>query len=183
MTRYRGGPQGPTPGSAADDVPEADQESFARQILLRQLTVAPRTREQLLQALLKRNVPEALAERLLDRFTDNGLINDRDYAEQFIASRQAGGGISRRGAAERLRAKGVPADLIAEAVSAIDEDDEYEAALRLATKKLAGMRGLPAQTRMRRLAGALARRGYGSDLVHRVVRQVEDELDEATAAG
>ena len=39
---------GPTPGSSADDVPDADQESVARAILLRQLTMGPRTESQLL---------------------------------------------------------------------------------------------------------------------------------------
>ena len=49
-------------------------------------------------------------------------------------------------------------------------DDEVATAEALVAKRLPSTRGLAYETRVRRLAGMLARKGYGSGLAMRVVR-------------
>ena len=78
-------PAGPTPGSLADAGPEPDPESVARTILLRRLAAAPRTRAQLAADLAARDVPGDAAERVLDRFTEVGLIDDAAFADDLGA--------------------------------------------------------------------------------------------------
>src|ERR1700755_1948161 len=53
-----------------------DPEARARQICLRLLTISPRTRAQLAQAMHRGGVPDEAAEAVLNRFTDAGLIAD-----------------------------------------------------------------------------------------------------------
>src|SRR5262245_54305607 len=65
----------PPPDPVADG-PDADPESVARTILLDALTGQARSRRDLRQRLAKKDVPDELAERLLDRFTDVGLVDD-----------------------------------------------------------------------------------------------------------
>lgn len=168
---------GPTPGSAADDSPDADPERVARAILLRQLALGPRTEAQLRDALTRRNVPVEVAEVLLVRFTEVGLIDDAAYAEALIRSEAAAGGLSRRRVADRLQAKGVSDELAAEAVAQIDPDQELEAARTLAARQMRRLGGLERAVAQRRLAGVLARRGYPPDTVRRVVRDAFDELE------
>ena len=50
--------------------PDADPESVARTILLDQLTGRARSRRELADKLRSRNVPDDIATRLLDRFTE-----------------------------------------------------------------------------------------------------------------
>src|SRR3954453_14102516 len=116
------------PGSPEDEM--GDPESVARGICLRALTGAPKTRQQLADLLATRGVPDDAAEAVLDRFTEVGLIDDATYARAWVTSRQAGRGLARRALSAELRAKGVDAEVAAEAVEAVDDDDEREAARR-----------------------------------------------------
>ena len=77
----------PAAGAAAHDR-EPDQESVARVIALRLLTGAPRSRHQLAEALARRDVPDDVATRVLDRFTDVGLIDDAEYARTLVRSQR-----------------------------------------------------------------------------------------------
>jgi regulatory protein len=160
----------PLTGAGAVDA-EPDAAEVARAILLRLLTGAPRSRAQLAEALAKRDVPDEVATRLLDRFTDVGLIDDAAYAGMLVRSRHDERGLSRRALAVELRRRGVDDDTAAEALTHVSDDAEVEAARRLVERKLASTRGLDAVTRTRRTLAALGRRGYAPGLVARLVRE------------
>lgn len=164
--------QGPTPGTSADDVAPADPERVAKSILLRQLTMGPRTEAQLRQALQRRNVPQDAADRVVARFIEVGLIDDATYAQEFVRSAGSSGSLSRRGVQYRLRKKGVSEEVVAEAVQQIDPATEHSAALDVAQRRAARLAGLDDVTRRRRLMALLARRGYPAEVVHSVVREV-----------
>ena len=115
-----------------------DPEAVARGLCLRALTGAPKTRQQLADLLAKRDVPDEAAEAVLDRFTEVGLIDDAAFARAWVSSRQAGRGLARRALSAELRAKGVDPEVAAEAVEAVDDDDERAAARRLVERKVRG---------------------------------------------
>jgi regulatory protein len=179
----------PTPGRAASgraasaagprDTASADPASRARDICLRLLTGSARTRKQLADTLRRKQIPDEIAEQVLDRLTEVGLIDDAAYARSWVEQRQRSRGLARRALAGELRAKGVDSALVAEAVAEVDPDDEDDAARRLVERKLASTRGLDRQVRLRRLAGMLARRGYPEGLALRVVRAALDAEREA----
>jgi regulatory protein len=171
------------PGSPEDEM--GDPESVARGICLRALTGAPKTRQQLADLLAQRGVPDDAAETVLDRFTEVGLIDDAAYARAWVSSRQAGRGLARRALSAELRAKGVDAEVAAEAVEAVGDDDEREAARRLVDRKVGAMRRLDRTTATRRLMGMLARKGYNGGLAAAVVREALDSAgaDDAAVAG
>jgi regulatory protein len=151
-------------------VPDANPESVARSIVLRKLTAAPRTRAQLADDLRRRLVPDDVAQKVLDRFTEVGLINDRAFADEWVRSRHAQRGLSRRALAHELRNKGVADDLVAEAVENVDDDDERRAAEELVARRLPALRRFDSDVQMRRLVGMLARKGYPGGLAMNVVR-------------
>jgi regulatory protein len=156
-----------------------DPQSVARGICLRALTGAPKTRQQLADLLATRGVPDDAAEAVLDRYTEVGLIDDAAFARAWVSSRQAGRGLARRALSAELRAKGVEPEVAAEAVEAVDDDDERDTARRLVDRKVGGMRRLDRATATRRLMGMLARKGYNGGLAAAVVRAA---LDDAAAA-
>lgn len=178
----------PATGSAAVD-PEPDPESVARSIALRLLTAAPRSRAQLAEAMARRDVPAEVAERVLDRFTEVGLIDDAEYARMVVRTRHAERGLSRRAIAMELRRRGIADDDATPALEQIDGDDEEQAARDLVRRKLRATSGLDTATRMRRTQGALGRKGYPPGLVARLVREelaaegVDAEQAEAGVAG
>ncbi|MFF7457432.1 regulatory protein RecX [Kitasatospora sp. NPDC008115] len=167
------GRPGPSRRSRAEE--PADPEGRARDICLRLLTGAARTRKQLADALRKREIPEEVAEEVLTRLEEVGLIDDAAFARAWVESRHSVRGLSRRALAQELRTKGVAGDLAEQALAQLDPDDETEAARALVERRLRTTRGLERQTRTRRLVGVLARRGYSEGLAFRVVREALDE--------
>jgi regulatory protein len=156
-----------------------DPEARAREVCLRLLTLAPRTRAQLAGALRKRGIPDEAANEVLSRFEDVGLIDDAAFARAWVESRHHSRGLAGRALSAELKQRGVAADEIR---AAIDEqlgpDAEVSAARRLIDGKLEATRGLPPEQRTRRLAGLLARKGYPAGLAFRVIREaLESEGD------
>ncbi len=148
---------------------DADPESVAREIALRRLTVRARTRAELAADLARRDVPGDVATRVLDRFEEVGLVDDADFARMWVHGRH---GVSARRLRDELRGKGVGADEIDAAVGEIDDDHDLASAREVARRRLRSLRAVDDVVRDRRLAGALARRGFGADVVHQVLREV-----------
>jgi regulatory protein len=157
--------------------PDADPESVARTILLDALTGQARSRRELRDKLAKKGVPDELAERLLDRFGEVGLVDDEAFARSWVESRQRSRGLARRALAQELRRKGIDDESARAALDDLDPAQEEQAARELVRKKLRSLRGVDHATATRRLAGLLARKGYPAGLAFAVVREELGELE------
>ena len=167
----------PRPTRAPADS-EPDPHDWARQIVLRQLTAAPRSRSQLEQALRRKECPDDVAAAVLDRMEEVGLVDDTAYAGMLVRSQQAGRGLARRALAQELRRKGVDDETAQAALDEVDPHDEEDRARELVAKKMRSMTGLEPVVQTRRLAGMLARKGYPSELTMRIVREAVREAPE-----
>ena len=169
------GVSAPVPPDAPEDTvtsgPAADDEQVARKILLDQLTGQARSRAELATKLARKGVPDEVAERLLDRFEEVGLVDDQAFAEAWVQSRQAGKGLARRALAQELRRKGIADETARSALEQVDPDDEVDSARVLVRRKLRTAARLDRATAIRRLTGMLARKGYPSGVAVRVVRE------------
>lgn len=152
--------------------PDANPVEVARLICLRQLELAPRTRSQLAAVLARKGVPAEAATSVLDRFVEVGLIDDAEYARVWVESRHRGKGLARRALSHELRQRGVSEPEAADALSTLDPETEHSTAARLVERKLAATARLDPATRLRRLSGMLARKGYPPGLASQVVREV-----------
>ncbi|OBH87004.1 recombination regulator RecX [Mycobacterium scrofulaceum] len=151
-------------------ISEPSREEQARTLCLRLLTVRARTRAELHGQLAKRGYPEDISAAVLDRLAAVGLVDDADFAEQWVRSRRAKAGKSKRALAAELHTKGVDRDVIASALSEIDAGAERDRAEELVRTKLRRetLDGDDARV-TRRLVGMLARRGYSQNLACEVV--------------
>jgi regulatory protein len=173
-----GEPMRPTvtrPGDPEQDLRTRDSEpdpyDVARQIVLRQLAMAPKSRKQLEDKLRQRNCPADVAQAVLDRMAAVGLVDDEAFAGMLVRSQQAGRGLARRALARELRTKGVDDETARATLESIDPEQERVRAEELVTKRLKTMHGLEAAVQTRRLAGMLARKGYPADLSMAVIRE------------
>jgi len=174
--RPRGGHDQPVPGTGADRTPDADPAVIARSVALRQLTAAPRTRAQLAEAMARRNVPDEVAEEVLERFEAVGLVDDAGYARMWVESRHSGRGLARRALEHELRMRGVDPVLAREAAGQLDDDAELAAAIQLCRRRLRASSTEDAARRDRRLLGMLARKGYGAAVALRAIRVATADL-------
>jgi regulatory protein len=162
----------------------ADPQEAARQICLRLLATAPRTRAQLASALRRRRVPEEVAEAVLGRFAEVRLIDDAAFAQAWVETRHHGRGLARRALSAELRQRGVAAEQVRAAVGSLGDQDELATARRLVAKRVGATRGRPLPARVRHLAGMLARKGYPAGLAFQVVREaLEEESQRGLASG
>lgn len=169
--------------AAATAAVEADPEAVGRAVVLNALTGQPRSRKELADKLAAKAVPEAVATRLLDRFTEVGLIDDAAFANLWVESRQRSRGLAPRALAQELRRKGIADEESKAALEQIGDDDQRLAARGLVDKKLRTLRNVDRVTATRRLAGLLARKGYSSGLAYSVVREALGERDDEDESG
>ncbi len=128
-------------------------------------------------------MPDDAAEAVLARFAEVGLIDDAMFASAWVESRHHGKGLGRRALTAELSRRGVDREDIQAAVDQLSPATEQATARALVERKLAATSGQPAQARVRKLVGMLARKGYSPGLAYQVVREALDRegLDAAEA--
>jgi len=119
---------------------------------------------------------------VLARFAEVGLIDDVMFANAWVESRHYGRGLGRRALAAELNQRGVDRSDIQAAVAQLSPERELATARALVERRLASTAGQPAQVRIRRLAGMLARKGYPPGLAFRVVREALEQEGQDQAA-
>ncbi len=151
---------------------ESSREEQARALCLRLLTARARTRAELAGQLAKRGYPDDVSTQVLDRLADVGLVDDADFAEQWVHSRLANAGKGKRALAAELQTKGVDKDVITSVLGGIDPVAERARAEELVRKKLRreSLSDEATDARVtRRLVGMLARRGFSQSMAFDVV--------------
>ena len=150
---------------------ELSREEQARALCLRLLTARARTRAELAGQLTKRGYPDDVSAKVLDRLADVGLVDDADFAEQWVRSRRVNAGKGKRALAAELRTKGVDNEVISAALADIDAGAERARAEQLVSDKLRRERLTDDDAKLaRRLVGMLARRGYSQTMAFDVVK-------------
>ncbi len=188
----RSGSRRPIPGNAESGLdresldpprllsPEK-QESRARNVLLHQLARSAKSTSQLRKILEQREIDPEIAEKVIERFTEVGLIDDAAYAETIVNSRRNYKGLAKSAIKRELNEKGVSQELVEEAISGITAEDDFESAKQLATRRFRQMAHLEKEVRTRRLAGYLQRKGYGSNAVFAAIKFAEEAYLEEVA--
>jgi regulatory protein len=145
----------------------------ARQAALRLLAHRPRTGSELRSRLMRKGFEAELVERCLADLRAKGLLDDAAFAEMFARDRMRLNPRAGQRVVQELRGRGVEAATAAAAVEGVMREEETDE-LTLARDAARRWRPRAEEERdraRRRLAGFLARRGFGAE----AARQVVDE--------
>jgi regulatory protein len=156
---------------------------------LNMLASRGRASAELRRLLIRKGEPADRVDAAIERLTAVGFLDDAAFARQFARSKGVGSGLSRRRLQQELSRRGVARETSAEAVDevfveeGVDEDAAIE---QVARKKLRSLSSVDAPTRKRRLFSFLARRGYDSDAISRVLKVVlagasDENVDDAAS--
>jgi regulatory protein len=134
----------------------------------------PRSAGELASKLRERSYDAETIDVAIGRMRELNYLDDREFADRWVESRQMHRPRSTRMLRQELQQKGVDQQIID---SIIEEAriDEFGDALALGQKKAESLRALEPQVRDRRLSGFLARRGYSYDVIRRVLEALETE--------
>ncbi|MGL4305285.1 MAG: regulatory protein RecX [Mycobacteriaceae bacterium] len=157
-------------------------ENEAQEVCLRMLADRARSYAELVQRLETKGFTAAVIQKVLDRLATAGLVNDADFAEQWVLSRHTYSGKGKRALAVELKNKGISEEHSCAALNLIDSESERARAQELVNKK---MRTMTLQLvdsgernkAIRRLVSMLARRGYSSALAFEVVKSELSSYD------
>lgn len=136
------------------------------------LAARPRAARDLERLLVRKGEPAPHVAAAIARLTALGALDDARFARQFIRSKIAGAGLSRRRLQSELWRQGVAREVIDEALANVlveDEVDEDAQIAQVAAKKMRTLRSLDPATARRRLYAFLARRGYDSSVIRRLM--------------
>lgn len=151
----------------------------ARRAAVNLLRVRDRSSDELRQRLLARNTPEPIAARVVAEFERARLVNDSRLAERTIARELEQGPVGRRRLEDRLARRMIDEDLAARAIDAATRnrrgaDDALLVARQLLRQLTTSHAATSAKKQSRtpanldtklcrRIAAALARRGFEDD--------------------
>lgn len=155
----------------------ADPYELAHTIALNALVTRAKSKGELLAHLKKRGVEDGVANAIIYRLQEAGLINDAEFAKAWVQSRHNAKKLSKRIIAGELRTRGVDQLSIDAALDEIDGEDEYRMAFSLAMKKYSTMSRLESGVQIRRIQSLLQRKGFGFDLIGRVIRELDIHSD------
>ena len=151
----------------------------ARAQALRLLKFRARSETELKERLAGKGCSPVVIETILNEYKKKNFVNDEKYARYFAAQQMASKPQGKRAILQKLKSKGIVGPAACEAVDkATEEKSELEVAREIAQERFLHFRGLDLPAQQRRLFGFLSRRGFPSDVVYRVVKEVTKNNDE-----
>ena len=158
-----------------EELYQADHRHFAWQAATRLLSYRPRSKLELRQRLLSKGVSEVVVGETIERLQDLSLVNDDEFARQWIEMRQHNSPRSPKLLARELRSKGVDRDLVSEVTGSLEESSiAYIAAQRRASQ----LAKAEFPVFRRKLNDFLLRRGFGHGIVAITINQLWREMQD-----
>lgn len=164
-------------GPACRKLVEQDLYFKAFKRCLDYLAYRPRTEREIRIRLTDLDVPESVAERVMDRLNELSFLDDARFARQFAASRARSRGYGPRRIEADLRRKGIDARTAREAVSDACPPDSVDDQLKAQVEKALHRyrKEEDDQKRKNKILAFLARRGFESSAIREALRQVASE--------
>ena len=150
----------------------ADEAMRAKNYALSLLRENIYSKTQMTQQLECEGFTSRTVNTIITELIHSGHIHDRLYAEKWIQRRQntnpRGGTLLK----QELIDRGVDPETAEQVISKINVENEIRLAMKIAQKRAKQYKRLPIHVAKRRLHGFLARRGFESDTILQVIRQV-----------
>lgn len=149
-----------------------DSYEKGKEAVMRWLSYRPRSVAEAKQKLREKEFPETVIDRVLTRFQELELLDDRAFARYWIDQRETFRPRSAIALRQELMQKGISRELIDEALLDLDEN---AAAYKAAEKKAARWSQLPQNEFNRKVGGFLQRRGFNYSIIRDVTAALWEE--------
>ncbi|MEO1270070.1 MAG: RecX family transcriptional regulator [Myxococcota bacterium] len=154
----------------------------ARSKALEYISFKPRSEQEVRDKLHSREFSKEAIDAAIGRLKELGYLDDGRYAEAFARDRVVVQRYGPRRIERELHKRGVAATLIVKALGTLTAEQVEEAATAAADGRWRSLRtkgGLTVYARRRKLYSFLARRGFGADMVRRILERMDLEVGAA----
>ena len=150
-----------------------DAQEVAFQNALKVISYRPRSIHEVQNKLQEKGFDETVVRLVIERLKETGLVEDKEFAQAWIENRTVFRPRSRRLMALELRQKGVPDEVVQNAlVDAVDDETlAYQSAIRY-VRRLKRLEWLEFR---KKLSAHLIHRGFSFEIISPLVRQVWEE--------
>ncbi|ALC06142.1 Regulatory protein RecX [Corynebacterium deserti GIMN1.010] len=162
------------------DLEHEEKKAEVRRRALLLLNQRARSIHELTTRLYALEFEHSIVDDVVEDLTRSNLLDDESFAMEWVRQRAARRGKSSRVLDKELKEKGVDKHLRDLALAQIDAADERSTARAVAVKKARSETRVPADRHdydkaLRRVLGALARRGFPAGLSMELAREALDE--------
>ncbi|MCO5181817.1 MAG: RecX family transcriptional regulator [Candidatus Promineofilum sp.] len=154
--------------SELEQLDQRDEVHRARERVLRLLARRPYSSAEISRYLRRHQMDDEIIQNVIDDLTEAKLIDDDAFAAYWVEQRETFRPRSRLALRQELSQKGVEREIVAEALSDVNEID---AARRVARKQAGRWRGLAEAEWRTKMTRYLMRHGYPYDVVSEVVTE------------
>lgn len=147
-----------------------DFQNKAKEYAFKLLSYRGRSEKELKERLIKKGFSKALVSSTVKNLKDLGLINDSSLAETLKREALSIKLLSQKGARNFLYSRGIPHEIINQVLD-YNEAVDINNARRLVDKKINTLKNYSPLIIKKRLYGLLARRGYPSDIILKVLKE------------
>lgn len=158
-----------------DHLKGSDLEEKAKEVALRFIEYRPRSTAETRQHLLKKEYPEDVVERVIERLATVELLNDAAFARYWVEQRQTFKPRSQLAIQQELRQKGLDRQTIDAALETVDES---AAAAKAAEAKARRWQNLPQEEFFKKVGSFLQRRGFSYEIVKEVTDSLWEEVND-----
>ena len=156
---------------------EKDQQAEVYQKAIDFISYKPRTEQETRNKLQRAGYEEILIENVISALTENGLLNDKLYAEQWVEDRMRLKPRSKRSLIYELRQKGISDHLIQ---SAVEDVDDFQSGYEIAGNRLSRYDGLSKFEFRNKLGNYLAGKGYSFDVISEITQSLWEKISSST---
>lgn len=150
-----------------------DEIETALQKAVHFINYRPRSIDEVSKRLYQKGVSQENIDRVTQRLTENGMLNDLDFANLWVENRSAFRPRGRMALRQELKLKGLSDEIIESALQNINEDQlAYDAAFKKATR----FSNLEWKEFRKKLYGFLSRRGFNYEVISGIIPKVWEEL-------
>lgn len=153
------------------EVLQAEELNKVKNYALRQLSYRQRSEKELYTALKRKDFDESLIENVMNYCRENKYLDDRAFAQAFIADKLNLNKYGPERIKYELLMKGVSKEIIHRYL-VMDSQEEYELAFDIGKKRLSYYKNEDRNKIYRKLTGFLQRKGYSYDVVAKVVKNL-----------
>lgn len=154
-----------------EDVLKEEEARKAINTALNFLSYRQRSEREIRNRLKEKGYEENYIERAIFFCKDQNYIDDEAFAISFVKDKINLNKLGNNRLKRELMLKGIDEDII-ESVLVKYEDDEYERALKIATKKYSTYREDDRNKIYRKLGGFLQRKGYSFDIINKILKEL-----------
>ena len=157
-----------------NDLQKNDQLEGAYQRALNFLSYRIRSEKEIRQNLNKHQIPEEIVEGVLDKLRRVSLVDDREFASQWVENRVHFKPRGKRALSSELFQKGISNQIIEDILAELNEE---ELAFNFARTKITKLSNLDEKAFQKKLSGFLTRRGFPYHINKEVIFTLWNEIE------